>query len=194
MRRLLPFTGPAAFVFKDPDTGFNFYSRSREELVNRIIHYRAQNELPPIEHLNLVLENYWCSLPQNAGSCEDYKLQRGWMAILKGGIQILENMFFGEKNMVDLETAEARAKICKGCPKNIFLEDKAGFIKWSDEIAEASTGGKTTSNNKYLGNCAVCSCPLRALVWSKYPKIEISKQDEYPDFCWKLHDANTKRV
>lgn len=162
MQKLTAFAAPARYVFRDPDTKYEYLATSKAALVNHITNYRVQNRLKPIEHLDAVLENYWCGLPENLGRCEPLKLKRGLLSYVKGGVGLLETVLM--KHIVSSEEAEARAKICAGCPLNVF-PDKDGFIKWSDAIAEAATGGKKTTLDEQLGNCSVCSCTLKAKVW-----------------------------
>lgn len=153
--------------------------------MSEIISYRSQNRLPEIDELSLVLQNYWCSLPENIGKCNPQKLKRGWMQVFRGGIAVVHNLFYGEDNMVPQETAEKRAAICVICPKNVF-PDKGPFLKYCDKIADASTFGRTTSLDEKLGNCAACSCVLKAKVHfgGKF-KLTSEELSEMPDFCWQ---------
>jgi len=183
IKKFKPFIGPKSFVFVDPDTGFKYAEETKERLFKRIVDYRSQNELEPIVALERVLENYWCSLAENAGNCEMVPLRRGWYHYLKGGVSLVENLFFGEKNLVTQEMADSRASLCIKCPYNVF-PDKGRFVEWSDEIAEASTGGKKSKYHEELGNCDVCSCPLRAKVWNKKATLTEEESAKAPEFCW----------
>jgi hypothetical protein len=129
-----------------------------------IVNYRAQNRLDPIEQLGAVIENYWCELPENAGKCCRKELQRGWMTFLQGGITLVEKVFYGERNIATQAVADTRAEICANCPYNEF-PDKGLFVEWSDKMAIAATGGRRAARYDELGNCAVCTCPLKAKVW-----------------------------
>lgn len=183
IKRFKAFQGPTTLEFIDPDTGFHYKAATKEALFDLIINYRIQNRLDPIKALDTVLENYWCSKPENAGKCEVVQLSRGWYHYLSGGISLLENLFFGEKNMVTQEDADWRAAICSECKHNVFT-DKGDFIKWSDEIAEASTGGKKSKFYDELGNCEICTCPLRAKVWAKEASMTKEESDKAPSWCW----------
>lgn len=195
MLRLKPFVGSSTYQFKDPDTGYVIYGASREDLVKRIFNYRTQNELPPIESLNAVIENYLCGLPENSGKCEPNILHRSFLSYIKGGIVLLQNLFYGEANMVDQATADNRSIQCRGCEFNVF-PDKDHFIKWSDDIAERSTGGKRSRYHDDLGSCSVCTCPLRAKVWYKGPFN--STEEERRSFdkvnCWQLKELNKENT
>lgn len=160
--RFKPFSGPSRFEFKDPDTGFLFQGSTRSDLVRRIVSYRAQNGLEKIVELDKVIDNYLCHLPENKGKCNKLQLERGLLPSIKGGIALLHNLWF--KDQVDQKEADRRSAICARCPYNVF-PDKGPFIAWSDEIAEASVGERRSINHDKIGNCAVCSCPLRAKVW-----------------------------
>jgi len=187
MLRFKPFAAPKRFVFKDPDTGFHYEEATEKDLIRRIVHYRAQNELPPIEHLDLVLANYWCGLPENEGSCQPYgKLKRGIIAYIKGGIALLETIAYPREHIVTQEQADKRAEKCLGCVYNVF-PDKGAFVRWSDDIAEASVGDLRAKHYESLGNCEVCSCTLKAKVWYKGSMGLDEKQKEIMREvdCWQ---------
>lgn len=189
--RLKPFTGPKHYIFKDPDRPDHIYeSKTRDGLIKQIVSYRAQNELPPIQHLSMVLENFWANLPENAENAEiTPPLKRGFLAYLKGGIALLDYVFYGENAMVSQEEAERRAKICLSCPFNTF-PDKGAFIDWSDRMAEACVGDKKTSVHADLGNCEVCSCTLKSKVFYKGPfRCSKEEMERFPQFCWQRHEC-----
>lgn len=182
------FQVPSRYVFKDPDTGREFSGKDMKELFDQIIPYREQNRLPTIDALDHVIENYLCHLPENSGKCEARNLKRGWWQYLKGGISLLENLAYGKENMVEDSIAEERAKICIGCPNNVF-PDKGGFLKWSDELAEAATGGRRIPSYDKIGNCSACSCVLKAKTFFKGPfKLTDKEKSKLPDFCWMLKE------
>jgi hypothetical protein len=185
MLKFSPNEVPYQYDFEDPDTGYYFRYADKTKLINHIIKYREQNRLEPIKHLNLVLEDYWCRKPVNTPKCVPLSLARGWIATFRGAIQVLENIFYGEDKMVSQEVADKRSAVCVQCPHNIF-PDRGPFIKWSDEIAEASTGGRRSEHHDSLGNCGVCTCPLRAKVFAKDVKPTEKERDQFPSFCWQL--------
>lgn len=189
------FKGPKNYVFKDPDTGFKYSAHTMKQLLQSIINYRSQNQLSALEELEMVVENYLCLLPQHVGSCERVRqLKRGLFPTLEGGIAVLKNLFFGEENMVDQDTADKRSAICKRCPQNQF-PDKGNFLVWADDIAVASTGGKKSAHHKELGNCMACSCPMRAKVWAKGPfPITEEQKINMPPYCWQLSKQQVSPV
>lgn len=162
---LLKFNAFAAakeWSFKDPDTGYAYRASDRASLMRLIITYRAQNKLPAIEELSAILDNYLCNLPIHSGSCHPAPpLKRGLLAYVKGGIALVQNLWYNET--VSQEVADARSAICKDCPLNQF-PDKGAFVAWSDDIAVASVGSKRSLHHDELGNCVGCGCPLRAKV------------------------------
>ena len=185
LKRPKPFLGLQVYAFTDPDTFFKFKAPSLEALCAHIRRYREQNGLPPIEFLEDVVINYCCGLKANLGVCEEYPypLKRGVFHYIKGGMSLLQNVLYDR--MVSQEEADRRAKICTNCPHNVF-PDKGAFIKWSDRLAEASTGGKRSAHHNELGNCAVCTCPLRAKVWAVPPFGNSEEENKaLPDFCWQ---------
>lgn len=185
-KRLIPYQGPASFHFRDPDTGYIFRARDRQALITRIISYRAQNGLDPIEALPQVLENYWCSLPENRGRCEPVKkFMRGWLQYVRGGVALLMNVLY--KEFVTQDEADTRAVICVRCPYNVFPK-KSGFDVWADSVAEQMVGDRKSIHHKLLGNCEVCSCPLRAKVFYK-GKIDLTEEEQKKMQrvnCWQV--------
>lgn len=173
-------------MFKDPDTGRMFKASSRAELVKEIVAYRANNSLERLEGLNIVIDTYQCNLPENLGKCSPVPvLKRGLLGILKGGLAVIQNIAFSK--IADQATADARAAQCKDCPHNTFM-DKGMFVKWQDEIAWHSVGDRKSKFHDELGNCGVCSCPLRAKVFWAGPidlpedqKAEMRKVN-----CWQV--------
>lgn len=185
--RLIPFAGPKRYVFKDPDTGFKFRAANKKDLIKHIVAYRAQNELEPIDRLTDVLENYWCSLPENTGACEPNRhIPRSMHQYVKGGVGLLMNLFYGEKNIVPQEEADRRADVCLGCPYNKF-PDKNAFERWADDLAQKSVGDHRSKHHEQLGNCEVCSCNMRAKVFFggkiELTEEELEKMEEVN--CWQ---------
>jgi hypothetical protein len=86
--------------------------------------------------------------------------------------------------MVGDEEAQVRAQTCFKCPHNVF-PDKGEFLAWSDEIAEAATGGRRVVGQEELGNCEICTCPLRAKVFAKDLKMKVEEREKLPDWCWQ---------
>lgn len=195
MYKFLPTESPHDWYFIDPDTGREYRAASKRALFSLILNYREQNRLPTIEQLNDVLENFLCSLPENAGKCHEYQLSRGFDSYVKGGIALVQNLFFGEKNIVADEEAERRAHICIKCPQNVF-PDKDLFVKWSDNLAFHSTGGKKVSVHNGLGNCGCCTCPLKAKVFHKGPfKLTEKEEKCIKDTtvpCWQLENYESR--
>lgn len=161
-----------------------FKAPNRQVLFAQIIAYRVQNELPLIDGLNTVIDNYLCQLPENCGSCQPLeKLPRGFMSYLKGGMALIKNMIYSK--YVSQEEADRRAVICISCPKNIF-HDMGPFVHWSNEIMVNSVGDRKAKDYEKLGECSCCTCPLRAKVWYG-GEIELKEKELEctPDFCWQ---------
>lgn len=178
------FEGPKQFVFKDPDTGREFKEANKKLLIDRIQVYRTQNNLEVIEFIDTVLESYWCSLPENAGKCVSVQFKRGLLGYWRGGIAILTNIAYN--SFATFKEAQARADICVTCPHNIF-PDKGPFLAWADERAKHMVGDRKTTVDSKLGNCELCTCPLRAKVHIGGTSFGIDQEVNklLPDFCWQ---------
>lgn len=194
-KRLRAFEAPSYYVFKDPDTAFVYTARSREELVRSILSYREQNNLPPIEALNVVLENYWCGLPENNGKCQEHTtLNRSLMGYIRGGIALLQNMAF--PSFATQDEADVRSEQCANCPYNSF-PDRGPFLKWSDEVAVSCVGERKSKRHNDLGNCSVCTCPLRSKVFWNKP-LEKFDDEQLVQLrkvnCWQLKLSGQDKV
>jgi hypothetical protein len=185
------YTGPKRHVFIDPDTGYQFEEKDHGELVRRIVKYREQNNLPQLEALKAVIENFQCLRPENAGSCEESPiLDRGFIPSIKGGVALLKSMFF--EAFVTQEKAEKRASICMQCPYNVF-PNKTHFTAWADKVAVWQVGERKTSKHTELGNCGICSCPLRSKVfYGGKIKLERNEYMKMPEQCWQKKEVDGK--
>lgn len=182
-----PFQGPLQHVFKDPDTGMMYGpEQSKKTLLDRITLFRQQNNLPEIEFLSDVVENYWCSLPENVGRCEPKELSRGLLASIRGGIAVIKNYMY--KSFVPQEVAESRAKQCASCKFN-EMPVTAGVKHWLDLMAVNSVGDNRTPQYSRLGTCTVCTCPLNMKVFydGKVPATPDQVEKYKSVNCWQLN-------
>lgn len=185
-KRFRAFEVPAYWVFTDPDTGHSFSGKDKPSLIKDIVNYRFQNNLEPIERLDLVLDNFLCGLPENSYKCQGYELDRKFSQFIKGGLALLKNMAF--RRFATQIEAERRSKICEKCPYNVF-PDRGPFMKWSDDIAVSCVGERKTQNSSKLGSCAVCNCVLRSKVFYSGELEKFSEEDLLklrPVKCWQL--------
>lgn len=189
MQAFKPFQTSSVWKFPDPDTGHLHTGATRAELISSIVNYRSQNRLDAIESLGVVLDNYLCSLPENAGKCRPLPLRRGFLQYVKGGLTLISKLWYGDASMVTQEVADERAAICKDCPCNVF-PDRGMFIQWSDDIALNSVGERKSAHYEELGSCEACTCVLKAKVWYKGPyklsKEETAKMQLCNSKCWQL--------
>lgn len=182
IKRLKNFTAPRRISWIDPDTGRKFIAKTRAELTQKIVTYRAQNELEPIENLNLVLENYWCNLPENKHLCNEATLERGWMTYLKGGLVLVKTMLFD--SYVDQNEADLRSSICAKCEYN-QKPQKNNIDTWVDAVVEHQIGDLRSKHHDELHNCAVCSCVLKSKVWSgESASHDDEENKQLPNHCW----------
>lgn len=203
-KKFKPFKGPARYLFKDPYRGRIFHGATREELKKRVEDYRRQNNQPPLEYFDAVLDNYLCGLPENKDNCVKTKpLDRSIFATIQGGIALLTNIFYGEKNMVSQEEADRRARICLKCPHNVVPEThttRQAFDRYADQIMAGSVHDRMTPYDKELYNCGLCTCVLRAKVHLKGAQFgaedleQARKPDGAPKDCWQLPENKNKEV
>lgn len=190
LKKFKAFAAPSEYWFPDPDTGYTFTAKSKEELTKKIVAYREQNGLPEIEMLSYVIDNFLCGLPENLGKCDKCEeVKRSWLTYLKGGVALVRNVFV--PNPVSQDTAERRAAECLKCPLNMFPSDKKDrFSAWADKMMALSVPGKKVSVSKQLGQCGACSCNLRVKVFIPGP-FSNSKEEKQQMLranpkCWQI--------
>lgn len=188
LSKFKPFCAPVEWKFKDPDTGFEFKAITEKDLMKHIREYRVQNSLEPLEFLESTVEHYLCQQRENIGACiRTHRLKRGIFQYIKGGIVCLQNMLYS--SFAPQEKADERALTCVNCPHNIF-PDKDRFLKWADKIAQASIEDRRSTHHDELGNCDICSCPLRSKVFfNEKLSLPISELAQMPDYCWQKKEV-----
>lgn len=183
------FCSPSIYEFQDPDVAHKYYkAKSYEELYKQIRGYRSQNELPEIDYLEIIVENFLCRLPQGVGSCQPRpQLKRGLIQTLKGGIALITALAY--KSFVSQEVADSRSEICKDCSLNNF-PNRGNFVKWSDDLAEMSVGNRKSKFHDELGTCDGCGCPLRCKTWYagaiKLSDEEKTIMSQANPECWQV--------
>ncbi len=191
-KKFLPFQSSSVYVFLDPDTQYHYSAGTYPELVQKIIAYRSQNKLDPIENLSFVLDNYLCTLPENIGKCGPATLRRNFLGFIKGGISLLRNMAYDA--YVTQSRADERSAICAACPHNVKPE-KGAFTFWADRVAEASIGSRRSKHHDELGTCDCCGCPLRPKVFIG-EKIELTEEEveemSTNENCWQVKEYGRK--
>lgn len=175
------------FKFVDPDTNHVYSATTKQDLIHKILSYRSQNRLPSLQAIEAVVENYLCNLPENMGACEQNNVfKRGLFPAIKGGIAILQSYLYDK--FASQEVADARADQCSKCPFNIY-PDKPALVELADNIAIACTKGRKSKYHNLLGNCEVCTCPLRAKVFYD-GEVDTLTTDQVREMktvnCWQL--------
>ena len=188
-----PFRGPLSWSFIDPDLHIQYTAKTRDDLLKQITETRKQNNLEDIPHIDIILDNYLCSKPENMGSCEFFNLPRTFMQYVEGGVAYFLNMRY--KKIVPLEEAQRRANICLtkctptedldyGFNRNVSVNPLEDY---TNQMFEAQVGEqpKVEGFDK-LHTCTCCSCPLKSKVYyggeinnSKYVEASL------PDHCWQ---------
>lgn len=191
-----PFAVAQGFSFKDPDTGFSFQAETKEALYKHIVTYRAQNRLPAIEQLPIVVENYLCSKPENRANCRPRAVDKGWGFYFKKGVGLLKFLRF--KNFVDQNTADARSETCVKCPLNQKPQGKHFYERWASKAAEDVIEARKSKNHDKLMECQACGCNLRAKVWSgeaiELFQDEVDLMRTHRPECWQINSPALKVI
>lgn len=108
------------------------------------------------------------------------------------GLKVIAEWLGSGGEVVDKETAQARANICLECPQNAqgsgVTTAVAGAIKRHLEVKNKL--GLRVDGSKKLKTCQSCGCVLNLLIWQKQEKVESelndTEKENLPAFCWKL--------
>lgn len=98
------------------------------------------------------------------------------------------------RQLVDQETANKRAVICKGCHNNKPTDEVRGGCSSCNRgetyvvnlTRQVITQGRGTPHDGYLKTCGLCGCDARTMIWLPNAAL-LSKEDAnaFPTFCWK---------
>lgn len=204
MKRLIdPRRNPVGgWVFYYEPTKHHFGPfKSPEELIERVRAYINLNNYPEIKDLPYVIEDYVCNQPGNERRCtkrEKFIPARTNAQRARGAAAAAKMVYMGDKSFVSRELAEARAKVCVGCPFNVPDEMK-GIDAAANEMLKKLTGQRITEEDKRLGVCGVCTCPLKSKVHMKRSLFEdrlsaeekraLPKEEDGKSFtCWMVKD------
>lgn len=147
---------------------------SFEELCQHVRQRRAALQYEEIPNLELKIQHYlyllaeappsyftkirdlYPDIPRTALS----DIKTGAKLSLEFSRQALTGLFTaGASGWATKQEAEARAKTCANCPKNVDL-NKNALQRLNDKIATLFTMKRSTSYDKQLFDCGVCGCPL----------------------------------
>lgn len=176
LRFLKAEVGPVGGIrFVDPDTNFK-YDKSYttfESLAAHVVEHRKQNKLPPIEDFRTVWENWMCHEFGMEEKCcpVSEEISRTFEQYIAGAKAYVRRIFSKHK-LVDASESERRAKVCFECDQNLVNTGHTMAQFYSDRFMRHQTGGKTTSLDKKLFTCKICTCLIRSKV--HYPSAEVA--------------------
>lgn len=116
---------------------------------------------------------------------------------LQSFAQFLNNLVLSGVQMVDQETANARAQICIGCHNNVPSNDATGMggcaaCNKGVAIIGRTLKGKVlkdriTPYDSRLKACKLCGCFNQLQIWFPTTSLGMSEEtiNAYPTFCWK---------
>ena len=187
-RNQVPPGGAWFFVVKE--TGAYFESReSRQDLEQQVRAHLSANGLAAPDNLWGVIEDYICrNSPE--GFCDNQsesKPRMDYFSVLQFS-EVLFNKIRafarGEEFLVSKDEADARAKVCIGCPLNArhFCVSCTGLR----ETLAKFVANRRSKFDGWLGVCKVCGCVLASKIHVKKKFLATSEQQlqEVPENCW----------
>lgn len=108
------------------------------------------------------------------------------------GIEEITGWIGSGGRVVDRAIAQDRANVCQSCPHNKAVGGAKNSVAGVARkiLEKKNRAGLRVSGEKSLGQCGLCGCVLRLLVWEEQSRIEpfMSAEDKArtPSHCWKL--------
>lgn len=210
---------PGGWRWTDPDTGQIITASTFYDLVKSAERHREDNGLARFGNLDAVVEHNLCVELTEAGHgswCIDRirtitgggsdlpaahgrpvmdleTVKRGTGAVLT----MINRAVRGESPFVPQAQADRRARVCKGCPKNVDAQGCWG-CKGIMKTVTRTIGRRKTSYDSKLRACQVCKCVIASMV---HVKLDIllrdmpeGEQDRYPSFCWKITEQEQEET
>ena len=179
---------PGGWHYFQSDVKLEAYSLSN--LYEVVQHYRAENHLP-IGDVHGDVDSYICgNFPNNCHGVDSVVVTSvdapNRQSELLNDITIwAKNILLSQKQvrLVSDELAEARARTCLQCPKNIQYKSGChSCIAASDRLTASIRQGRDTHSTKKLKGCSVMRHDNRAAVFFDKEHFEVT--DSVPQNCW----------
>jgi hypothetical protein len=184
---------PGGWRFKHLDTGFVSTGVTFQSLVQKVLQYRQNHQVPIVSEgfarLSDEIEADICASMEpadQASYCDTkFRLLTGihwkevWRFLLTLAVWVKTGF-----TQVPQEEAERRAAICAVCPLNVGLAGCAICRTSLKAMRDALMSASTTQDTK-LQACGVCGCDNKTQVHVSIAVLRTAKELEYPDWCWK---------
>jgi hypothetical protein len=166
-------------------TAFDYKS-----LLTAVEEYRAQNGVP-VGDVEGDVNAYICgNWPNNCHGVDMVTVQsispQTNQAKLLEDIQTWARNILAGNNPVQLvsdELAEARAKICRGCPKNVnWRGGCASCVVVTDRACASLRQARDTASSAVLGGCTSMRHDNRTAIF--LDRDIFQKATDLPEFCW----------
>ncbi len=193
--KLFPYVPPGGWRYVQPDTAQRFESDTFEDLVRQVTTHRNYKGLDVTDvgrdiqrQLCLSLSTEHCT-PEPG---ESYAPVRDLtselttskaVSLSKAVVGALAKVATGESPLVDRETAEARAQVCRGCPFN----KSAKLCSCSAVYLSIEAAVPKDRRPAGVSVCMACGCSLVAKVNLSQEVIEGSLPEglTLPPWCWQ---------
>ena len=196
-------TPPGGWRYIDPDTRYQYNRRyaSFEALLAHIRRYRAHNRLRPIPRLRFTVQEWLCCQSKMERFCREIHERRTIKQYFKGAVAAAKMLLGDIDPLVEQEIADKRAQICIRCKFNEIPTERTLLEELTDQKIQEVVGDKSTSYDRNLYMCSICSCPLRAKVHIIQEIVEeaLSDEEKYrmpsgmpgvdgnPVYCWQTN-------
>lgn len=183
----LTVTPPGGWTYSDPLVpGLPVRAESYEELLERVVHLRHVNgqRTAGVEYEILrQIVGRLTTAQRAAFAVPEVRLSRSYRHRLRALRALIH------PDYVSRERAEARAQICRGCPRHVKNTDPRTMLEDKAAIAKVHADGRSLSDEESLFNCHVCTCPIASAAHFDVEQSVVGYDGEMwestPDECWK---------
>ena len=180
---------PNGFFYAVKQTKTVFVSYGWSTLIDAVKAHMAGNNIAEPLTIEMQMADWFCQykpdfcielVPERESRISAWKMMKRFFTSAMNTWQM--------GGYVNQETANERAAICAGCPKNTdqVVEFCVGcHTRGLLSSAEEAMSRRSTPYDGRLKNCAVCHCVNRLKVWM--PKAAMEEDgltEQWPDFCW----------
>jgi hypothetical protein len=190
---------PDGYRYFQPETRVTVRGGDYRDLFVKVKEHRLANSLPLGPLWQDEVEDQLCrSLPP--GQCKQTDPNRDRVNVatrvtwsdVERGTGVMVNWALSGMAYVDQALADSRADTCSRCFYNVQIQERCGGCSALVNLVHRAVGGRKTSSDPLLRQCAVCKCSNAVQVHFPIEQLATGVPEQmlvqFPDWCWKKQE------